>query len=155
MKPRALMQNQHTRELSRAWNTQHKYNNKDQVRVTVGDSGLCCCTCVAYFKLYLTPLCVDSAWALWASFCFNFIFIFQRAHPIATHLWYRMPLVIFLQLDLVVTQLVHVWQAALPARVIANIYTTPLKHIQLCHAKTTDLTLLSELGSKQTTKINK
>ena len=29
--------------------------------------------------------------------------------------------------------------------------TTPLKHIQLRHAKTTDFTLFSELGSKQTT----
>ena len=25
-----------------------------QVRVTVGDSGLCCCTCVTYFKRWLT-----------------------------------------------------------------------------------------------------
>ena len=30
-----------------------------QVRVTVGDSGLCC-TCVTYFEHQLTPLCVDS-----------------------------------------------------------------------------------------------
>ena len=27
--------------------------------VTVGDSGLCCCTCVTYFERWLTPLCVD------------------------------------------------------------------------------------------------
>ena len=27
--------------------------------VTTGDSGLCCCTCVTYFKRYLTPLRVD------------------------------------------------------------------------------------------------
>ena len=29
-----------------------------QVRVTVGDSGLCCCTCVTYFECELTPLFV-------------------------------------------------------------------------------------------------
>ena len=29
--------------------------------VTVGDSGLCCRTCVTYFERQLTPLCVDSA----------------------------------------------------------------------------------------------
>ena len=32
-----------------------------QVRVTVRDPGLCCCTCVTYFERKLTPLCVDSA----------------------------------------------------------------------------------------------
>ena len=47
----------------------HKYNNKRpqpptclhacQVRVTVADSDLCCCTCVTYFERQLTPLCVD------------------------------------------------------------------------------------------------
>ena len=31
-----------------------------QVRVTVGASGLCRCTCVKYFERQLTPLCVDS-----------------------------------------------------------------------------------------------
>ena len=31
------------------------------MRVLVGDPGLCCCTCVTYFELELTPLCVDSA----------------------------------------------------------------------------------------------
>ena len=31
-----------------------------QVRVTVGDHGLCCCTRVRYFKRQLTLLCVDS-----------------------------------------------------------------------------------------------
>ena len=35
-------------------------------RVTVGDSDLCCCTCVMYFECYLTPLFVDSVRALWA-----------------------------------------------------------------------------------------
>ena len=29
-----------------------------QVRVTIGDSGLCCCTCVTYFARWLTPLWV-------------------------------------------------------------------------------------------------
>ena len=33
-----------------------------QVRVTVGDSGLCCCyVCVASFECQLTPMCVDSS----------------------------------------------------------------------------------------------
>ena len=118
-RPRAPVQNQHTRELIRAWKTSHKYNNKDpsclrelspgicvNTRYTnstrgissyphwgctsgrvyvpciswrctscglcvpciymharwviIGDSGLCCCTCVTYFKDSLTPLCVDS-----------------------------------------------------------------------------------------------
>ena len=31
-----------------------------QVRVTVGDPGLCCCVCVAPFERYLTPSCVDT-----------------------------------------------------------------------------------------------
>ena len=43
-----------------------------QMRITVGDSGLCCSTCVTYFERWLTPLCVDSARALWGSFCFRF-----------------------------------------------------------------------------------
>ena len=30
------------------------------VRVTVGDSGVCCCTCVTSFERSLTPLCVES-----------------------------------------------------------------------------------------------
>ena len=30
------------------------------MRVTVDDSGLCCCTCVTYFERQLTPLWVDS-----------------------------------------------------------------------------------------------
>ena len=76
--PRALVQNQHTRELISVRKKSHKHINKDlshlqllspgmhvmgmylwwslrtlylhacQVRVTVGDSGLCCCTCVTY-----------------------------------------------------------------------------------------------------------
>ena len=32
-----------------------------QLRVTVGDSGLCCCVCVTSFELELTPLFVDSS----------------------------------------------------------------------------------------------
>ena len=40
------------------------------VRVTVGDSGLCC-VCVMPFQHYLTPLFIDSAQALWAFFCFR------------------------------------------------------------------------------------
>ena len=46
-----------------------------QVRVTVGNPGLRCCVCVTSFERWLTPLCVDSARALWASFCFIFIFV--------------------------------------------------------------------------------
>ena len=49
------------------------YLHACQVRVTVGDSDLCCCACVTYFECWLTPLSVDSARALWASFCFRFI----------------------------------------------------------------------------------
>ena len=60
-RPRALVQNQHTRELIRTRNTWHKYNSKCQARVTEGDSGLCCCTCVRYFERLLTPLCVARA----------------------------------------------------------------------------------------------
>ena len=42
--------------------------------VTVGDSCLFCCTCVSYFDATeLTPLCVDSAQALWAPFCLRFM----------------------------------------------------------------------------------
>ena len=29
-----------------------------QVKVAVGDSGLCCCTCVTYLERQLTHLCV-------------------------------------------------------------------------------------------------
>jgi len=32
---------------------------------------LCCWVCVASFERWLTPLCVDCARALWASFCFR------------------------------------------------------------------------------------
>ena len=49
------------------------YLHACHVRVTVGDSGLCCCTCVTYLQPKLSPLCVDSARALWASFCFRFV----------------------------------------------------------------------------------
>ena len=31
-----------------------------RVRVTIGDSGLCCCTCVTWFEPWFTPLCVHS-----------------------------------------------------------------------------------------------
>ena len=49
-----------------------------QLRATVGDSGLCCCVCVTTFERQLTPLCVDSAWVLWASFCFSFVLAGQQ-----------------------------------------------------------------------------
>ena len=36
------------------------YLHACQVRVTVGDASLRCCTCVTYFEREFTPLCVDS-----------------------------------------------------------------------------------------------
>ena len=75
----------YTRELISTQNMWHRYLwwslcavylHACQVRVTVGNSGLCCCTCIMYFECQLTPLCVDSAWALWASFSFRFV-VFQ------------------------------------------------------------------------------
>ena len=48
------------------------YLHACQVTVTLSNSGLCCCACATYFKYQLTPLCVDSAQGLWASFCFRF-----------------------------------------------------------------------------------
>ena len=36
------------------------YRHTCQVRVTVGNSGLCYCSCVKYFERWLTPLCVDT-----------------------------------------------------------------------------------------------
>ena len=48
------------------------------MRVTVGDSSLCYCTCVTCFERELTPLCVGSAQALWGLFCFRFLFPFFK-----------------------------------------------------------------------------
>ena len=42
------------------WSLYTLYLHACQVRVTVGDSGLCCCVCVTSFKCYWMPLCVDS-----------------------------------------------------------------------------------------------
>ena len=42
------------------WSLCTLYLHACQVRVTVHDSGLCCCTCGTCFKHYLTPLGVDS-----------------------------------------------------------------------------------------------
>ena len=36
------------------------YLHTCQVRITVGDSGLCCSVCVTSLGRSLTPLCVDS-----------------------------------------------------------------------------------------------
>ena len=76
--------NQHTRELISARNTSFSrksskelrmylwrslctwYLHACQVRVTVGYSGLCC-TCLTSFERQLTPLFVNSVWAIWAS----------------------------------------------------------------------------------------
>ena len=43
-------------------------------------SGLCCCICVTYFERLLTPLCVDFARALWASFCFRLLPVIASPH---------------------------------------------------------------------------
>ena len=42
------------------WSLCTWYLHACQVRVTVGNSGLCCCICVTSFKCYWMPLCVDS-----------------------------------------------------------------------------------------------
>ena len=55
-RPRVLVQIQHTSESISLCTL---YLHVCQVRVTVGDLGLCCCTCVMYFERWLTPLCVD------------------------------------------------------------------------------------------------
>ena len=41
------------------WSSCTLYLHACQVRVTVGDSVLCCCVCVTSFESWLTPLCVD------------------------------------------------------------------------------------------------
>ena len=38
------------------WSLCTLYLHARQVRVTVGDTDLCCCVCVTYFERYLTPL---------------------------------------------------------------------------------------------------
>ena len=55
--------------------------------VTVGDSGRWCCTCVTYFERQLTPLCVDSARALWASVCFRFFSLTIKPDETLKWLW--------------------------------------------------------------------
>ena len=60
------------------WSLCTLYLHACQVRVTVGDSGLCC-PCVTYFKCWLTPLWVDSAW-FWALFCFRFLIQKSNSH---------------------------------------------------------------------------
>ena len=56
------------------WSFCTLYLHACQLRVTIGNSGLCCCTCVTYFERRLTSLLVDSASALWALLCFRFVF---------------------------------------------------------------------------------
>ena len=41
------------------WSLCTLYLRACQVRVTAGDSGLCCCACVMYIERSLTPLCVE------------------------------------------------------------------------------------------------
>ena len=55
------------------WSSCTLYLHARQVRVTTGDSGLCCWVCVTPFEHELTPLFVDSAQAHWASFCFRLL----------------------------------------------------------------------------------
>ena len=49
-----------------------------QVTVTVSHSGLCCCVCVTCFERKLTPLFVETAHALWASFSFRLWFNWRK-----------------------------------------------------------------------------
>ena len=52
-----------------------------QVKLTVGDSGLCCCVCcVTSFERQLAPLCVDSAGVLCAPVLFHVYYIIVTAH---------------------------------------------------------------------------
>jgi len=46
------------------WSLCTRYLHTCQVRVTVGNSGLCCCTCVTSFEHQWTPLCVGSVESL-------------------------------------------------------------------------------------------
>ena len=65
-----------------------------QVRITgAGDSGLwlCCCVCATFFKCLLSPLRVDCARALWASFCFTFRLSNLRAFCKILH-WFQIKL---------------------------------------------------------------
>ena len=41
------------------WSLCTLYLHACQLRVAVGDSGLCCCACIACFKQWLAPLCED------------------------------------------------------------------------------------------------
>ena len=58
--------------------------------VTIGNSGLCRCIWVTFFKRWLTPLGVDSARVLWASFCFR-TFSLSISNPFEPFviLWYH------------------------------------------------------------------
>ena len=49
-----------------------------QATVTASHSGPCCCVCVTSFERKLTPLFVESAHALWASFSFRLWFKWRK-----------------------------------------------------------------------------
>ena len=69
--------------------------NACQVGVIVGDSGLCCCTCVAYFDLYLTPLFVDRiSTARWVVCLYSDLFI-SGLHRIQWQGWWSVYTVIY------------------------------------------------------------
>ena len=64
-----------------------------RINTTVGDSGLCCCTCFTYFERQLTPLCVDAAHpillsAFIPSLCVQTVSI-PRCCPRGTVRWWR------------------------------------------------------------------
>ena len=52
--------------------------------------GLCCCTCVTYFERKLTHLLIDSARALWASFCFRLVLFSLFKHHIPIKVLFTM-----------------------------------------------------------------
>ena len=60
--PQNLKQNraQRARQMYLWWSLYTLYVLACQVRVTVGDSGLCCNVCVTSLERLFTPLCVDS-----------------------------------------------------------------------------------------------
>ena len=56
------------------WSLYTLYLHACQVRVTVGNSDLFCL--YLCYVVWVLINCIDSAWALWASFCFRFVFLF-------------------------------------------------------------------------------
>ena len=65
------------------WRLCTLYLHACQVGVTVGDSGLCCCTCVTCFEHKITPLCVNPASFIIGDCQFAHSFIAQLFWPFA------------------------------------------------------------------------